>query len=397
MAAMGSSTVPSPDLLKTFIKIAPESVKLQDSNGLLPLHYACRYKPSLDIVWMLLEAYPRGAKMRDNYGNLPLSIRDDNDMLCLHHACHTGAPTKLLQLLVESYPEGCTHADHEGKRPWQILRENGAAARADRDNGMFPLHHACRDGASLEFLKLLLDAYPECVSKRDMKENTPSQLLKESRAAEETDENRNTTLLLHRACFKEFCNEGPVSHLQKILKLLIEAYPRGIEEPDEHGMIPLHHACANADSKEVLECLVHTLAGENSNVQKKDKLGRTSLHFFLQRAEVRNAANRIEQIQQDRKLSTEVALLVKSGVIEYLVARGAESYVKDDANDPLSYAEQLFPEEFKHVTDRLELYLQLKPKPNTKFYVNLQSLSDQERGDAVLEEYVQQTLNEAVC
>jgi hypothetical protein len=61
---------------------------------------------------------------------------------------------------------------------------------------------------------------------------------------------------------------------------------------------------------------------------------------------------------------------------------------------PLSCAENLF--RYKDVPHRLQLYLQLKPKANNKFYILLQRLRDDDLKKAVLDSYVQDKIQEAV-
>jgi len=61
---------------------------------------------------------------------------------------------------------------------------------------------------------------------------------------------------------------------------------------------------------------------------------------------------------------------------------------------PLSIAENLFRYEF--VPHRLQLYLQLEPKANNKFYILLQRLRDDDLKNAVLDTFVQNKIQEAV-
>lgn len=61
---------------------------------------------------------------------------------------------------------------------------------------------------------------------------------------------------------------------------------------------------------------------------------------------------------------------------------------------PLSLAENLF--RYEEVPHRLQLYLQLKPKANNKFYILLQRLRDDDLKNAVLDTFVQNKIQEAV-
>ena len=63
---------------------------------------------------------------------------------------------------------------------------------------------------------------------------------------------------------------------------------------------------------------------------------------------------------------------------------------------PISYAELLFDKKYENVPQRLELYLQLQPEPNAKFYCFLNLLSTHKQKKAVLDSYVQDKIQEAM-
>ena len=182
------------------------------------------------------------------------AVRKDNDgMILLHHACRDGAPYELLKLIVNAYSKACSKKVNQGKLPWQILKENGAALHSDKD-GRLLLHHACHDkSVSLHLLKLLLDAYPKCIDIEDNSHKTPKKLLTDSGAAK-LKNHKDHRLLLHSACLKE-----SMINLEVVVNLLIDAYPDAVTESDEQGMTPLYLVCENADSGKVLRSLVHFL------------------------------------------------------------------------------------------------------------------------------------------
>jgi len=309
------------DILKILVHAFPECIAQIDTNGMLPFHHACTNGAvSYDVLIFLLVAYPECIDTSDNLGRTPLQLlkeskaaeyEHNNGFLLLHRACIDGASNKILQLLVDASPDGCLKKDHRGKQPWQLLKENGWVAQRTT----FPLHRACRDGASLHLLKLLLDACPENTDKRDDNGKTPADLLKESGRAEQPDRNHHM-LLLHCACSADFCNEGPTKHLEKFLHLIIDAYPDGRTARDKKGMTPLHHACVNANSKEVLKLLVSLLVVEE-NINMKGKKGRTALHFLL------------ERLNGTSNFNSVVNLLLDSGVVECLIERGADANAED--------------------------------------------------------------------
>jgi hypothetical protein len=180
-------------------------------------------------------------------------------------------------------------------------------------------------------LKLLLDAYPECTDRTDKQKRTPSELLKVMLG--EKTSNDAYKMFLHCVCSRDFCNAGSVDNLEKLVRLLLDACPGCIDETDEESMIPLHRACANADSEEVLKCLVHLLVynvavvpqQEIGNANATDTYGRTPLHILFNRTvpEAQDASG--------KQCSDVIEFIFSSGVVEYLVDKGADVYVKDEA------------------------------------------------------------------
>ena len=68
-----------------------------------------------------------------------------------------------------------------------------------------------------------------------------------------------------------------------IVQALLEAAPETVTLTDSHGWLPLHHACANGASKEVLKLLTDAYPLGKT---KQDSQNRTPLHFYLtQRAD----------------------------------------------------------------------------------------------------------------
>lgn len=66
-----------------------------------------------------------------------------------------------------------------------------------------------------------------------------------------------------------------------VIQALVEAAPDTVTWTDAHGWLPLHHACANGASPEVLKILIDTYP--EGKVQKDDQ-SRTPLHFYVTRS-----------------------------------------------------------------------------------------------------------------
>lgn len=108
----------------------------------------------------------------------------------LHLACDVDAPAVVIAGLVQAYPQACARVGTSGMTPLhltcssahasihvvRVLLELGDVAAQcslpDLD-GDTPLHAACRSGAPLEVLEVLLQAYPAAVNERDYEGLTP--------------------------------------------------------------------------------------------------------------------------------------------------------------------------------------------------------------------------------
>lgn len=235
---------PPVDVVETLVKHAPETLRTKNDFGFLPLHSACSGGASLEVLNLLIQAYPESVDVEtiddrrkpSDCLKEALSHLDynefDNDfdkfhlasnkvhMLLLHNASAAGYSVHLVKLLLEAFPESCAITD---------------------ENGMLPLHHACTSSnvsESVNIAMVLLDAYPESSNIKDNQGRTAWQLLKPMAA------NRDDYGMLplhHQAA----CPRGLTVNS---LKFLFKAYPESIALPDNWGMLPFHHACLNTAS-----------------------------------------------------------------------------------------------------------------------------------------------------
>jgi hypothetical protein len=67
---------PPLDVVSTFAKKAPESLRVKNILGEIPIHIACQKGVTLDVLEALIQAYPKWAKIPSKFGLLPL-----------HYAC----------------------------------------------------------------------------------------------------------------------------------------------------------------------------------------------------------------------------------------------------------------------------------------------------------------------
>lgn len=130
-----------------------EASRLND-RGNLPLHAACSFQATQEVIDTLLKAYPGGASQPNNVGNMPI-----------HQAAMWQAPTDTIELLLTRYPEGATVRNQYGS---------------------LPLHMGASNQASLETMKLLIDAYPDALHLQNDDGMTPLDLALADESASET-------------------------------------------------------------------------------------------------------------------------------------------------------------------------------------------------------------------
>eukprot|EP00590_Aulacoseira_subarctica_P003828 CAMPEP_0172419350 /NCGR_PEP_ID=MMETSP1064-20121228/5771_1 /TAXON_ID=202472 /ORGANISM="Aulacoseira subarctica , Strain CCAP 1002/5" /LENGTH=403 /DNA_ID=CAMNT_0013158777 /DNA_START=154 /DNA_END=1365 /DNA_ORIENTATION=+ len=271
------------EVVETWLKLSPETARVKDDIGMLPLHFAC-YEAPLKTVMALVEAYPKSVEKTMDYGDLPL-----------HFACGQSYPTlplslDVLSFLLEAYPQSIDVEDNKDKASYLLKRWSQRICGYDSDSdeekdsvdsdvedfcnktqerirslmfeavigglslvvkllvhafpesckmldryGRAPLHYACSNFESVDIVMALLDAAPEIVTTKDQWERTPLELFMP--VAKRRDE--NGMLLLHfQAAHSTFLTVS-------FLNFLIAAYPRSIDERDNRGMLPFQYAFLN--------------------------------------------------------------------------------------------------------------------------------------------------------
>ena len=153
-------------------------------NGAIPVHYLCENteledKVKLDILCILVEAYPKGLRMRNAEFLLPM-----------HIAAKCQGPS-FCKVLVEGYPESLRLGNEDDALPFHLSCQFGSLDtvkylfESDREcincmtrSGFYPIHQAVfklerndddfddeDDNKQLEIVKFLLQSDPECASK----------------------------------------------------------------------------------------------------------------------------------------------------------------------------------------------------------------------------------------
>lgn len=112
-------------VISALIAAYPQSVKLtnRDKMCLLPLHFAVVQNSSTmaDVVSVLLKAYKKGAEIKDIYGDRPLTY---------HLSFYNKPSLEIVKMLVGAYPDDVQECDGYNKYPlhhaarcgnWEIL------------------------------------------------------------------------------------------------------------------------------------------------------------------------------------------------------------------------------------------------------------------------------------
>jgi ankyrin repeat protein len=153
------------------------------STGQTPLHIACLSEhTTLNVVQLLIDAFPDSVRHEDNGGSMPLHC------LCANNNLDEEVRMDILKLLVERCPESVRHTN-----------------RCDR----LPIHIAAAH-QSPEFCRVLIEAYP---------------------GSERISNGHG--LPFHVACF---CNTVATA------KYLYQLYPESINVADNDGWHPIYYA-----------------------------------------------------------------------------------------------------------------------------------------------------------
>lgn len=123
----------------------PEEASRVNDRGNLPLHAACSFQATVEVIESLLKAYPQGASQPNGVGNLPL-----------HQAAMWAASAEVVEILLLHHPE---------------------SASIRNKYGSLPLHMAASSKtASLDVVRLLIEAYPDALHLQNDDGMTPLDL-----------------------------------------------------------------------------------------------------------------------------------------------------------------------------------------------------------------------------
>ena len=309
----------TPSVVKVFIDSFPDSLRVEDNNGYLPLHHFCINKNldeevALKILKLLVKSCPDSVRHTTRRGNLPIFLA----------VGHLKSP-KFCRILIDAYP-GSERMAHngDGAIPFHMacLYNNVAAAKffhkvypdsinVASTNGFYPIHWAIvamRSGnsAAIEMVQFLLDCDPNVALQENRSGKVPFAMVCNY-------DYENLQTLTHNG------SESISSRALKVLRILYDAYPEAIEindvtsnigsfcqeiqtfvneqltyaqeakDPllmstlDENGRLPLHKVLQSNDP--TLGSIKLLVKGNPHALQSPDNDGALPLHLACQRDE----------------------------------------------------------------------------------------------------------------
>ncbi len=105
MECIGNASL---EFVQYLVEQYPDSVKVKDDEGLLPLHHACFTKTSLEVIRYLVEQCPDSIKGKICTGIIPLH-------------CALEASLEVVQFLVRTYPESIKEPDNYEETPLALF------------------------------------------------------------------------------------------------------------------------------------------------------------------------------------------------------------------------------------------------------------------------------------
>ena len=282
-------------ILKFLIEKCPEAVRHADSEGRLPIHFACRWR-SPEFCHVLIETYPGSERITATIGTLPL-----------HHACAQNS-LATVEYLYRQYPDAINVAVqghypiHEAIMGIKQRDDSGTAVEivqflldCDPDQkliqfrGCSLLQYACKRRyndsnikAGIQVIKILFDAHPEAIEHNRIAsrihrrhQQVQAFINGELVYARQAEDHRrmmtpddNGQLPLHRA-LQNNVRLGSI-------KLLVKGNPSALQTFDSNLAIPLHIACQHHDSASVVQYLLSLSA---TILDAVDRQWNTALHY----------------------------------------------------------------------------------------------------------------------
>ena len=157
---------PPADVIELLIHANAEAASWQDSSGWLPLHHACYNGASVKVLQIICEAFEEGKVTQDKRSRTPL-----------HFAFFPRDLPNVGEKKLENEEEGGEEESGGNSLPEvvRLLSDSGAAELQD-EGGMLPMHYASAYGTTREVLQVLMESYPDSITKKENKGRNPLHL-----------------------------------------------------------------------------------------------------------------------------------------------------------------------------------------------------------------------------
>ena len=287
-------------IMKFLLRKDANAVSRIGKYGNLPLHRACWCEggPDIDVITMLLKAYPAALLQKNIFGQFPihlamqtsdesnfdgltclaaklysvtLYIADERGMSCAHYACSSEHALKKLELIAEVCPE---------------------AFRSQSETCGLPIHYASKKGCDEEVLKFLVAQYPESLVVHYDDLGSPLHCAVKDRFKDDLSPPLRRAksmcmILLLKERYKDALETGlPIVHAflddQQILNkdLILKEHPFSTEEQmeeDAMGRTLLHLIFRHTNDTEVIMklCMFYSshLSTQDNNGKNKEHNG----------------------------------------------------------------------------------------------------------------------------
>ncbi len=274
-AALGEqATVEAIDVL---INAYPSGAAIKElKNGSCPLHYACAFRASENVINNLISSYPTISLEKDKAGNFPI-----------HLAIIYGASSSVLLKLIEVSPECAKEVDGKQRLPLHLairycssvdvisalIHSYPRSLAIPDSNGRIPLHLAFKYKISLQAIEILLRKDDSITCMGEDSENL------ENFKQKSTGMSTNYAIL-HSAI--EYGCGGD------IINLILRIAPLAASQLSEDGKLPIHFAAWHQAPLGVIKALVR--AYPDGLKIKEKKYENLPLHYASQyQCEVRAA------------------------------------------------------------------------------------------------------------
>mmetsp|Transcript_17604 Transcript_17604/g.24826 ORF Transcript_17604/g.24826 Transcript_17604/m.24826 type:complete len:1155 (-) Transcript_17604:261-3725(-) len=209
-----------------------ENLGHEDDTGWLPLHYACCMNASLELISFLIKKNPKAVLHRDKFNRTPL-----------HIACFANAPYEVISSLLSADTLGET------------------LAVKTKFNGWLPIHFACMSGMSDQTIYLLIERNN---SDRNIKQTSwTAKALPLHFALQNKMSARVIKLLVEQSSNNFSFDSKSDKDKSSVIKGFLRLPSIGNETDGPlitmkmNGMLPLHIACSNQASTEIVQILLN--------------------------------------------------------------------------------------------------------------------------------------------